>query len=94
MNSYSIKPSVFRNNFGHKTKQYASCTGGFCNLDYKHGSGKTFLSKGEGIPPPLKKKNIDFAVYKLSYPHDKMIEPETYGPMILIWAGRRWYSSP
>ena len=72
----------------------ASCTGGFCELPYKPASThKQFLSAGEGIPPPLKIKETK-VVYKLSYPHDEIIEPETISPMYLSWMGRRWYACP
>ena len=70
----------------------AWCTGGFCELPYKP-SPKQFLSAGEGIPPPLKMKETDM-VYKLSYPDDEIIEPETISPMYLSWMGRRWYACP
>jgi hypothetical protein len=68
------------------------CTGGFCEYPKKPRLCiDFFLSNGEGVPPPLKKREEDIA-FKLSYPDDDMVQPETYTPLMILWMGRKYYS--
>lgn len=78
-----------------KTKMYASCEGGFCEIPKsKQYSTYSFKSHGEGIPPPCKNKMDKIPAYRISYPKDEVIPAETFGPLTVLWMGRRWYSSP
>jgi len=70
----------------------SQCTGGFCEYPKKiRLYNGFFLSKGEGIPPPLKIKEEDIA-FKVSYPDDDMVQPETYAPLMILWMSRKYYS--
>ena len=78
-----------------KTKKYASCEGDFYEIPkIKDYNTNSFKSHGEGIHPPFKNKMDKIPAYRISYPKDEVVPAETFGPLTMLWMGRRWYSSP
>lgn len=87
------RPCVKTHVANTKNKGSASCIGGYCEIPQKPSINvRQFFSQGEGVAPPLRKELKE--CYKLSYPDKQIVPPETHGPLMVLWIGRRWYSSP